>query len=160
MSARMMVERLEGVPDRFYGTRSVPTTLVFALARLRHDGHVLDDVIDEAVFGGFFGRHEAVAVGVFLDLFERLAGVLEQDLVELLLDPLNSLAWIMMSSAVPSMPASGWWIMIRALGRACRLPAAPAVSSTAPIDARLADAVGGHVAGDELHRVVDRQAGA
>ncbi len=40
-----------------------------------------------------------------------------------------------MSSAVPSMPASGWWIMIRALGSAWRLPLAPAVSSTAPIEA-------------------------
>jgi ABC-type transport system substrate-binding protein len=45
------------------------------------------------------------------------------------------LAWIMISSAVPSMPASGWWIMIRELGSARRFPLAPAVSSTAPIEA-------------------------
>src|SRR5262249_37370815 len=43
-------------------------------------------------------------------------------LLSLALIFLNSLAWIMMSSAVPSMPASGWWIMIRALGSAWRLP--------------------------------------
>ncbi len=30
---------------------------------------------------------------------------------------------------------SGWWIMMRALGSAKRLPLAPAASSTAPIDA-------------------------
>ena len=33
---------------------------------------------------GFLGRHEAIAVGVLLDLVERVAGVLEQDLVQLL----------------------------------------------------------------------------
>ena len=36
----------------------------------------IDDVVDQAVFASFFGRHETVAVGVFLEPLERLAGVL------------------------------------------------------------------------------------
>ena len=48
---------------------------------------------------------------------------------------LNSLAWIMMSSAVPSMPASGWWIMIRELGSGVALALGAGGSSTAPIEA-------------------------
>ena len=35
----------------------------------------IDDVVDQAVLAGLFGAHEAVAVGVFLELLERLAGV-------------------------------------------------------------------------------------
>src|SRR5207249_5022523 len=35
-----------------------------------------DDVVDEAVALGFFGRHETVPVHVFLDVGERLARVL------------------------------------------------------------------------------------
>ena len=66
----------------------------------------------------------------------------------------------MMSSAVPSMPASGWWIMMRALGRAKRLPGGAGGQQHGAHRGRLADAIGGHVAVDELHRVVDRQAGA
>ena len=38
-----------------------------------------------------------------------------------------------MSVAVPSMPARGWWIMIRPWGRALRLPFAPAASSSEPM---------------------------
>ena len=71
----------------------------------------------------------------------------------------NSLAWIMISSAVPSMPASGWWIMMRALGSACRLPWVPAAQQHGAHRSALPDAIRGHVAGDELHRVVDGQAG-
>ena len=40
----------------------------------------IDDVIDQPVFTGFLGRHEAVAIGILLKLFERLAGVLVVDL--------------------------------------------------------------------------------
>ncbi len=40
-----------------------------------------------------------------------------------------------MSVAWPCTPPSGWWIMIRACGKAKRLPFVPAVSSSAPIEA-------------------------
>ena len=39
-----------------------------------------------------------------------------------------------MSVAWPSNPAEGWWIRIRLLGREKRLPFAPAVNSSEPID--------------------------
>ena len=47
----------------------------------------------------------------------------------------NSRRWIEISSAVPCIPAKGWWIMILELGSENRLPSAPAVNKTAPIDA-------------------------
>ena len=40
-----------------------------------------------------------------------------------------------MSVAWPWAPPEGWWTMIRLFGRAKRLPLAPAVSSSEPIDA-------------------------
>ena len=48
-----------------------------------------------------------------------------------------SAAAISMSDAVPCDPPEGWWIMIRELGRALRLPVSPAVSRTAPIEAAI-----------------------
>ncbi len=44
-----------------------------------------------------------------------------------------SLAWISMSEAWPCAPPDGWWIMIRALGSAKRLPFSPAASRNAPM---------------------------
>ena len=48
---------------------------------------------------------------------------------------------------------------MRALGRANRFPAAPAVKQDGAHGRGLADAVGGDITGDELHRVVDGQSG-
>ena len=39
-----------------------------------------------------------------------------------------------MSVDWPSKPAEGWWMSIRELGSASRLPLAPPVSSSEPID--------------------------
>ena len=44
-----------------------------------------------------------------------------------------SLKVISMSEAWPWAPPEGWWIMIRALGRAKRLPLVPAASRWAPM---------------------------
>src|SRR5205823_11247657 len=49
-------------------------------------GGTQDDVIDDAVALGFFRTHEEVTLGVALDLLDRLAGVLRQDVVERLAD--------------------------------------------------------------------------
>jgi len=47
-----------------------------------------------------------------------------------------SLATISMSEAWPCMPSmAGWWMRMRALGRARRLPSLPAASSTAAAEA-------------------------
>ena len=43
---------------------------------------LLDDFVDEAVFLGRGAALEVVALHVALDLFERLAGVLDVDLVQ------------------------------------------------------------------------------
>ncbi|MNW04327.1 hypothetical protein D3C71_2004060 [compost metagenome] len=47
------------------------------------------------------------------------------------------LARIWMSEAWPSAPPSGWWIITSLLGRAKRLPLAPAVSRNAPMEAAI-----------------------
>ena len=39
-----------------------------------------------------------------------------------------------MSAEVPWNPPEGWWIMIRLFGSATRLPLAPPVRSSEPID--------------------------
>ena len=47
-----------------------------------------------------------------------------------------SLAWISRSEAMPPVPSiAGWWMSTRLLGRANRLPLAPAPSSTAAAEA-------------------------
>ena len=46
-----------------------------------------------------------------------------------------SLACMAMSEACPWVPPQGWWIRMRELGSANRLPLVPAARSTAPIDA-------------------------
>src|SRR3954454_5268136 len=43
---------------------------------------VRDDLVDQVVFLCLFGGHEVVALGVARDLFQFLAGVLGQDLVQ------------------------------------------------------------------------------
>ena len=48
-----------------------------------------------------------------------------------------SRAAISMSAAVPCDPLDGWWIMIRAFGRAARFPLAPVASKKAPIEAAI-----------------------
>ena len=64
-----------------------------------------------------------------------------------------------MSEDWPWKPPVGWWMSIRPLGSVWRLPGAPAVSSSAPIDIAIAAADRLHVGRDVLHRVVDREAG-
>src|SRR5881394_4080814 len=48
-----------------------------------------------------------------------------------------SRAWISMSAAVPWVPPEGWCIMMRAWGKAERLPLRPAASRNEPIDAAI-----------------------
>src|SRR3954449_11059172 len=50
-------------------------------ARCRSDSMGLDDLVDQPVFDRLVGLHVAVAVHVLVDLLERLAGVLGEDLV-------------------------------------------------------------------------------
>ena len=50
----------------------------------RRQRRLRDHLVDQAVLLGLVGRQEEVALGVALDLLDRLAGALGQDLVQLL----------------------------------------------------------------------------
>src|SRR3954453_14180771 len=94
----------------------------------------LDDLVDQPVLDRLVGLHVAVAVHVVVDLPERLAGVLGEDLVEPLADlgDLPGVNW--MARGWPLKPAEGWVIRNREFGSDIRLPFAPPVRITAPID--------------------------
>ena len=47
---------------------------------MRLDG--LNDLVGESVCDGFLGRHVEVAIGVLLDLFQRLSGCVRHDEIE------------------------------------------------------------------------------
>ncbi len=64
---------------QFNTIASLRHSIIEAFLSRRFYFHVFDHLIDQPIFHGFLGRHEAVAVGVLLDLFQRMAGVLEQD---------------------------------------------------------------------------------
>jgi hypothetical protein len=64
-----------------------------------------------------------------------------------------------MSVDWPSKPGDGWWMRMREFGSAIRLPCAPPVEQQRAHRHRDPDADRRHVGLDELHRVVDRQAG-
>ena len=64
-----------------------------------------------------------------------------------------------MSVDCPWKPPEGWWISIRPLASVERLPGAPPARSSARDAHRDPAADRLHVGRDELHRVVDRQAG-
>ncbi len=65
----------------------------------------------------------------------------------------------MMSSAVPSMPARRLVDHDPGVGQGVPLALGPGGQQHGAHRGALADAIGRHVAGDELHRVVDRHAG-
>ena len=62
-----------------------------------------------------------------------------------------------MSTAWPAAPPCGWWMRIRACGRAKRLPVRPGGEQHRGGRGGLADADRRHVGLDVLHRVVDRE---
>ena len=69
-----------------------------------------------------------------MDLLDGLAGVLGVDLVDTAARSSSaSRAWISMSEAWPWKPPLGWWMRIRLLGSAIRLPGAPPASSSEPM---------------------------
>lgn len=63
-----------------------PESISFCSESLFLDGiHVLDDLVDQPIFFGFFGRHKLVAIRILFDFFERMPGVLDEDFVQLFL---------------------------------------------------------------------------
>src|SRR5262245_19988672 len=147
-----------GQPNLKLATWNLKRGLVLIiLPRVRRDGHVLDNAIDELVFGGFLGRHEAIAIRVALDLVQRMARVLDQNLVHLLLDPLELLG--VDGDFFGGARHAGQRLMDHdaSVGQGVPLAGSAGGEQDGAHRSGLADAIGCHVAGDELHRVVDGQ---
>ena len=120
----------------------------------------LDHPVDDAVLLGLRARHEVVALGVLARPSRWSWPVCSAMISSSRLRRSRiSRAWISMSVAWPLKPPDTWWMRIFALGSAIRLPGAPPGEQQRAHAHRDADADGGHVGLDELHRVVDRQAG-
>src|SRR6478752_2354496 len=117
------------------------------------------NLVDQPVFKRLFGRHEFIAVGVFFDLLERATGVVEEDAVEAVLGLFifGSVDQDVLSRAFHT----GRWLMDHDPAVRQRVPFAFGTSSEQNSTHRgtLADAVSCDIARDELHCVVDREAG-
>src|SRR2546428_6525003 len=94
-----------------------------------------DHLVHDPVLLRLLGGHEEIAVGVPLDLLHGTGRWWARMRFSSSRIRRISLAWMSMSVACPCTPPSGWWSMIRAWGRANRLPLAPAASSSAPREA-------------------------
>ena len=105
------------------------------------------------------GVHEAIAIGILFDLIERLSGVLEQDGVEPVLDfpELGGMDHDVFGAAFHA----GRRLMDHdpRVGQGVAFAGRPGGQQDRAHRRALADAIGGHIAGDELHRVVDGQPG-
>src|SRR3954452_16040830 len=78
--------RLEGIWKLMWVSSSEPSVVRDRVAVVGHGG-LAHHVVDEPVLEGLLRGEPAVAVGVLLDLLDRLAGVLGLQLVELALRP-------------------------------------------------------------------------
>ena len=116
-------------------------------------------MIDQTIIPGFFGRHEPIAVRIFLQLFERLPGVLLIDLVELLLHADEFFRVDQDLGRGPFHPRQRLMDHDPAVRQGASLALGPGRQEQRAHAGTLADAVGRHVARDPLHRVVDRQPG-
>jgi hypothetical protein len=94
-------------------------------------------LVDEAVGDRLFGAQDLVALGVLVHLRSRPCRCATARISSMRPRSLSSSrAWISTSVAWPPMPeVQGWWMRMRQLGSAVRLPLAPAASSTAAIEA-------------------------
>ena len=116
-----------------------------------------DDLVDEAVFLGLDRGQVAVALGVLGDPLDRLAGVLGEDLVDVLLAVEDLLGLDLDVGDLAADLAVG--LVDHDLGVRQREPPAlgPAGQQHRGAGGGHADAVGRDRAVDELHRVVDGQ---
>lgn len=121
-------------------------------------GHAADHAIDQIVLARFVGAHEAIAIGIFLDLFQRVAGVGDHDVVHLAFDAAQFFD-MNLDLVCGSLHASQRLVDHDSCVGQCESFSFRASGQQHRAHRRgLADAVGGDVARDELHRVVDRQA--
>src|SRR3954470_14499767 len=78
--------RLEGIWKLMWVSSSEPSVVRDRVAVVGHRG-LADHVVDEPVLEGLLRGEPAVAVGVLLDLLDRLTRVLRLQLVQLALGP-------------------------------------------------------------------------
>ena len=125
-------------PDSCAETAVLGRPIILYLVFLGVFRRLGEDRVDEAVFFGFLGAQEEIAVRVFGDR-ARWTGPVCFARISFSISRLRriSRAWISMSLTCPPTPPYGWCIMIRAWGRANRLPFVPPANSTAaPLAAR------------------------
>ena len=130
------------------------------LSALRNDSSVPGTVhhaIDQAVFNRFCRRKEVVAVGVFRDLVERLAGVLRHQPVQGFLEVEDFLGLDLDVHRLPLGATKGLVNHDPGIrqGESLAFGASGEQEGTHAGGEAVAD--GHHVRGDLLHRVVDRQ---
>src|SRR5688500_14646663 len=117
-----------------------------------------DDVIDYPVFLPLVGRHDVVALGVFLDPLERLPGVVHQDFIQALAHAQNFAGMNVDIGRLSRQPLHQRLMNDDArIGQRKPLALGAGRQQHRRHRRRLADADGLHVRLDELHRVVDRQ---
>src|SRR5690606_34527483 len=111
------------------------------------------------VIAGFFGAHEAVAVGVFFDLFQRVPGVVDHDVVHFPFHPpqFGDVDLDLVGGSLH--PSQRLVDHDPGVGQGEAFAFGAGGQQHGAHRGGLADAVGRDVAGDELHRVIDRQAG-
>lgn len=121
-------------------------------------GNAADHPIDQAVLARFVCTHEAVAIGVLFDLFQRVAGMRDHDVVHLAFDTAQFLYMNLDFMGCALHP--GQRLVDHDSGvRQCESFAFGASGQQHGAHrSGLADAVGRDVARNELHRVIDRQA--
>ena len=124
-----------------------------------HGASARDDAVDDVVLLGLFGAHEVVAIGVLRDLLERLARVVGDDLVEPAAD-VDDLAGVDLDVGGLALEAAGDLVdQDLGVGQRHALAGGAARQQQRAHAHRDADADRLHVGLDELHRVVDREAG-
>src|SRR5690606_28150785 len=116
-------------------------------------------VVDDAVLAGLLGRHEVVTLDVALDLFQRLAGVGGQFLVQALAQVEDFLGLDGDVAGLALGAARGLVDHHPAVGQDVALALGSGRQQEGSHRAGLADADGADVGLDEAHGVVDRQAG-
>ncbi|MEY3456864.1 MAG: hypothetical protein RL215_21 [Planctomycetota bacterium] len=122
-------------------------------------GESFEDFVDEVVLTGFFGGHEVIAVGVFFDFGECLSGVFEEDFVHALFDA-EDFFGMDFEFCGGAFHAGEWLVDHDAgIGEGVSFAWGAGGEQDGAHAGGLSDAVGGDIAADVLHGVIDGHAG-
>src|SRR5262245_44146352 len=119
-----------------------------------------DDVIDYPVFLSLVGRHDVIALGVFLDTLERLSRVVDQDLIQPLTHAQNFTSRNVNVGRLSLEPLHQRLMdHDSGIGQGKALTLGPRRQEHCGHRGRMSYAHRLHIRLDELHRVVNRQPG-